>query len=250
MILPKTYKEICYFDVMVMKKIFDGVFDDEVHSAFLKFGRGDYGDKYLLNGKRQASKWAIKAGAEYVNFLVRKCLEKSGDGPVAMNGIIVSTMDLREEINFEIVKAGNFQGIRKLQINTEIEPAKILEMMDKYPRAFFALTFKGDDFILKVKAKAPKSGKPGKKSGDGPVADFCSLKTKDKSIVDELFFRVGDFKEVSVNHTINVESIVYPQNMNGLKPEEVRAQSKRKGKIIRKVIVDGVEKLSEASFVS
>jgi len=234
---------------MVMKKIFDGVFDDEVHSAFLKFGRGEYSNKYLLNGKRQASKWAIKTGAEDVNFLVRKCLGKSGEAAIAIKGIIVSTMDLRDEIEFDIVKAGNFQGIRKLQVNTEIEPAKILAMMEKYPRAFFALSFSGDDFVLKVKAKAPKNAKPGKDS-EGPKAEFCSLKTKDKSIVDELFFRVGDFKEVSVNHAINVESIVYPDNMDDLKPTEIREQSKRKGKIIRKVIVDGVEKISEASFVA
>ena len=37
---------------MVVKKIFDGVSDDEVHSDFLKFGRGEYKNKYLLEGKR------------------------------------------------------------------------------------------------------------------------------------------------------------------------------------------------------
>ena len=61
---------------MIIKKIFDGVFDAEVHANFLKFGRGEYKDKYLLDGKRQAKKWAVKAGAEYANFLVRRCLEK------------------------------------------------------------------------------------------------------------------------------------------------------------------------------
>jgi hypothetical protein len=234
---------------MVVKKIFEGVFDDEVHSDFLKFGRGEYKDKYLLDGKKQAKKWAIKTGPEYVNFLVRKCLNKVS-GTTDVKGIIVSTMDLRDEIDFEIKKAGNFQGIRKLQIDTEIEVSKIVEMMEKYPRVFFALSFKGDDFVLKVKAKAPKSAKPGKASEDGPKAEFCSLKTEDKSIVDELFFGVGDFKEVSVNHTINVEGIVYPKEMATMKPEEVREQSKRKGKLVRKAIVDGVEKISEAMFVA
>ena len=47
---------------MVVKKVFDGVFDDEVNAAFLKFGRGEYRNKYLLDGKRQAKKWAVKAG--------------------------------------------------------------------------------------------------------------------------------------------------------------------------------------------
>jgi len=43
-----------------------------VHLAFLRFGRGQYKNKYLLEGKRQAKKWAIKTGFEYSNFLIRK----------------------------------------------------------------------------------------------------------------------------------------------------------------------------------
>ena len=232
----------------VIKKIFDGIFDDEVHGAFLKFGRGGYKNKYLLEGKRQSKNWSVKAGAEYVNFLVRRCLERI-EGKVAVRGIIVSTLDLKNEIGFDIVKTGNFQGIRKNVINTEVETSDVLGLMDKFPRVFFALSFSGDDFVLKVKAKAPKSGKPG--SGDEkPVVDFCSLKTRDVSIVDELFFGVGDFREVNVNHVINVEDIVYPDDLESLKPAEVRELSKRKGFVVRNVSVDGVGKVSQAEFVA
>ena len=90
---------------MVMKKIFDGVFDAEVHANFLKFGRGEYKDKYLLEGKRQTKKWSVKAGAEYANLLVRKCLEKIS-GAIEVKGVIVSTLDLRDEINEKFVKSG------------------------------------------------------------------------------------------------------------------------------------------------
>jgi hypothetical protein len=234
---------------MIIKNIFDGIFDEGVHSDFLKFGKGEYTSKYLLEGKKQAKKWAIKCGAEFSNFLVRKCLEKF-DGPVGLKGIIVSTIDLRDEIKFEIKKAGNFQGVRKLQIETEISPEEIFDLMDRYPKAFFALSFKGDDFDLKIKAKAPKSGKPGKASEDGPRADFCSLKTTDNSLVSELFFGVGDFEEVRISHDIIIGQIVYPQNMNELKPEEIREQAKRKGKIIRRSFVNGKEQISEAEFVA
>ena len=233
---------------MIMKRIFEGAFDDEVHGAFLKFGRGEYRNKYLLEGKRQAKKWAVKAGAEYANFLVRKCLEKI-DGSVEVKGIIVSTLDLRDEIGFDVVKVGNFQGIRKNVIDTEVEASEILALMDKFPRVFFALSFKGEGFVLKIKPKAPKSGKPGK-GGEKPVADFCSLKTDDGGIVDELFFGVGEFGEVSVNHTINVMDIVYPANVEELKPSEVRELAKRKGVVVRDVVVDGVEHVSEAGFVA
>ncbi len=234
---------------MVMKKIFDGIFDEEVHANFLKFGRGEYKNKYLLEGKRQAKKWAIKAGAEYANLLVRKCLEKIGD-TAEVKGVIISTRDLRDEIKFDIKKVSNFQGVRKHAIDGEVEPAQIFELMDKYPKAFFALSLKGDNFVLKIKPKKPADGKKGKEEGDGPVADFCSLKTEDKGIIDYLFFGVGDFQEVRVSHQINVTDIVYPTNVAELKPTEVREMAKRKGIIIRTVVVDGITKTSEAEFVA
>ncbi|MCK5449851.1 hypothetical protein KAI32_03220 [Candidatus Pacearchaeota archaeon] len=232
---------------MVMKKIFDSVFDEEVHSDFLKFGRGEYKNKYLIDGKKQAKKWAIKTGAEYANFLVRKCLEKI-DGSVDIKGVIISTSDLRDEINFEIKKVSNFQGVRKHVIESNVESSQILDLMEKYPRVFFALSFSGDNFVLKIKPKGPKSEKKGK-DDEGPVVDFCSLKTENQEIIDELFFGVGDFKEVFVSHTINVTDIVYPANVESLKPAEIREIAKRKGIVIRNVNADGIEKTSEAEFV-
>lgn len=232
----------------VIKKIFDGVSDDEVHAAFLKFGRGEYKNKYLLEGKRQSDKWAIKAGAEYVNFLVRRCLAKI-DGRVVINGVIISTLDLGEEIEFDVVKVSNFQGIRKNVINTEVDASEILGLMDKFPRAFFALSFSGDDFVLKIKAKVPTSGKPG--NGDEkPIVNFCSLKTKDKNIVDELFFGVGNFVEVKVDYTISITDIVYPDNVAELNPTEVRELSKRKGAVVRDVNVDGRSETKRVEFVA
>lgn len=232
---------------MIMKKIFEGVFDEEVHTNFLKFGRGDHKNKYLIEGKRQAKKWAIKAGAEYANFLVRRCLEKI-NGSVNIKGVIVSTSDLRNEIDFEIKKVSNFQGVRKHIIDTEIKSSQILDLMVKYPRVFFALSFKGDGFVLKIKPKGPKTEKKGK-DGEAPVVDFCSLKTENKEIIKELFFSVGDFQEVYINHTINITDIIYPTNVENLKPTEIRELAKKKGILIRNVNADGIEKTSEAEFV-
>ena len=230
-----------------MKKIFDGDFDDEVHCDFLKFGRGEYKDKYLIEGKKQAKKWAIKTGAEYANLLVRKCLEKI-DGIVNIKGVIISTSDLRDEINFDINKVSNFQGVRKHIIDSDIEPSQILDLMKRYPKVFFALSFKGDDFVLKIKPKGPKAEKKGK-DDERSIADFCSLKTEDKELVNYLFFGVGDFREIFISHTINVTDIIYPDNIESLKPVEIRELAKRKGIITRKVNVDGTEKISEASFI-
>jgi hypothetical protein len=235
---------------MVIKKIFEKNFDDEIHNDFLKFGRGEFRSRYLLEGKRQANKWSIKAGPEFANYLVKECLKKVS-GRVKVKGVIVTTMNLSdEELGFEIKKRGNFQGIRKLEIDTEIEVEKLNNLINKYPRVFYALSFSGDNFDLKVKPKAPKSGKPGKESEEGPRADFCSVKTNDEGIIKELFFDNPEYKEAVVNHTIFVEDIVYPKDFQKMRPEEVREQSKRKGKIVRKVVVDGKESVVEAEFVA
>ena len=245
----KTYKEKLFGCDMIIKNIFDEVFDDEVHVAFLKFGRGVYKNKYLIEGKKQAKNWAVKAGAEYANFLVRRCLESVG-GSVKVTGVIVSTLDLRDEIKFDIKKVKNFQGVRKHVIDGEVSGEEIFGLMDKYPKAFFALSFKGDDFVLKIKPKAPADGKKSKKEGEGIVADFCTLKTTDEKILGELFFGVAKFEKVKISHEIDVTDIVYPDNVASLKPAEIRELAKRKGILKRIADVDGKEQISQAEFVA
>ncbi|NPE27086.1 hypothetical protein HNV12_03740 [Methanococcoides sp. SA1] len=234
---------------MIIKKIFDGAVDGEVHVAFLKFGRGVYKGKYLLEGKRQAKNWAVKAGAEYANGLVRWCLKDLES--VRAKGVIVSTLDLRDEISFDLKKVSNFQGVRKHVVDCEVKRDEIYALMDKYPKAFFALTFKGDDFMLKIKPKAPTSGKPGKDKGEGPKADFCTLKTADEALLKELFFDVVSFGKVRVNHEIEITDIVYPADMESLKPAEIREMAKRRGIVRRNVVVDEEERPVEtAEFVA
>jgi hypothetical protein len=229
---------------MVIKKIFSGINDEEVHDAFLKFGRGEYQSKYLLEIKKQKDKYSIKTSAEFVNPIVKKCLE--GQGKISVSGVIVSTIDLSKEISFPVGKVSNFQGIRKIPINLEINAKEILDLMNKYPRVFFALSFKTDSLELKVKPKAPKSGKPGK-DDEEVKADFCSLKTSDESLVKELAFDVSNFKELTATHTLKINEIIYPKD-SSLSPVEIREKSKRKGVVVRKLSIDGKEVVSEAKF--
>lgn len=232
----------------VMNKIFSGECDEAVHSDFLKFSRGNFGNRYLVEGKKQKDKWAIKAGAEFANYLVRKGLEKAS-GEIAVTGIIVATFDIRDELSFEVERVKQFQGVKQFIINATLEPKKLLEVMDKFPRCFFALTFALPGFELKVKAKAPKSGKPGTKTkgeDEGPRADFCSLKTGDVSVVKDLFFDFPDFKEIRINHTVEVKEVVIPKGVTN--PVEMREKSVRKGVVKRLVEIDGRKEQREAKF--
>lgn len=236
---------------MFIKKVFEGINDEEVHSDLLKFGKGTFDKKYLIEAKKTKDQIVVKTGPEFANFLVKKGLEGI-DGKIKISGVVISTFNLKDHFSDFVFspkeELKKFMGIVQLKINEEVEARRILEVMEKFPRVFFALSFSIKDFELKIKPKAPKSPKPSAKGEKEPTVDFCSLKTKDFEKIKDLFFDVNSFNNLSIEHTIIVENIEYPSNFSKMKPEEVREKSKRKGKIIRKVVVDGVEKITEKEF--
>lgn len=230
-----------------LRKVFEEEFDDSVHSELVKFSRGVFENRYLLECKKQASKWSIKSSVEFANFFVMRCLKKMDENEeIDVKGIIVSTFDLTGDVEFEIEKVKKYMGIQQAVIRTKTTPEKIWSVMEKYPKAFYALSFKTDDCELKVKEKAPKSGKPGSKGEEGPKADFCSLKTTDEDLIKDLFFDIPDFKEVKINHTIVVENIEIPQDVKD--PAKMREMAKREGKVIRKIYADGKKLEKEYLF--
>ncbi len=228
-----------------IKKIFSSTSDDQVHSDFVKFSKGTFNNRYLVDAKRQKNGWTVKTSAEFVNTLVRNCLEKVS-GSVALTGVIVATFSIADKAAFPVERVKQFMGIKQSLVNTTTTPENILSLMDAYTRAFFALSFSIGETQLKVRAKAPKSAKPAT-SGDKEVsADFCTLKTSDPSLVKDLFFDCGDFKEISLNHTIVIKEIILPKGVSD--PVQIREQSKRKGTITRIIKADGKEMKKEVEF--
>lgn len=234
----------------VIHQIFSGRGDENVHSDFIKFSRGVFENRYLIEGKKQKDKWSIKTSAEFANFFVRRCLEKSR-GEIEITGAIISTKDIISEFKFLIEDVKNYMGIKQFLINSKFDADKILEIMKKYPRAFYALSFSTDDYELKIKAKPPKSGKPGKRAKDNdgePKANFCSLKTSDPEIIIDLFFDFPNFNEIKIKHTIEIKEIEIPKNAKT--PKEMREMAIRKGIIKRFVDVDGKKEVKEVKFAA
>lgn len=233
----------------VIRKIFSGKCDEEVHRDFVKFSRGVFEDRYLISAKKQKDRWSIKTGSEFANFLVRRCLESasSASGKVKIKGVIVATFDVTKEAGFEVKGIKQFMGIKQMQIDSEIEPQKIISLMDRQPKAFFALSFSTSNCELKIKPKAPKSSKPAAKGEASELKiDFCALKTSDESIIKDLFFDAPIFKEIIVRHTLKIDEIILPKGEKD--PAKMRENAKRKGVLKRIVKVDGSEKISEKGF--
>ena len=229
-----------------IKKIFDGVSDDLVHLQFQKYSRGTFKDKSVVIAKNSKGLYSISTTSEYASEFVRAVAEELGDAPVKVTGAVISTRDLSGELKF--VNKKQFMGIKQYIIEDEMTKSQILGLCDKFPKAFLALSFTGPKTELKVKAKAPTSGKPSTKAEDTPKADFCKLKTSNMTIVRNLLFDVGDFKYVEIKHDYVINDMVMPTGETD--PLKIREMAKRKGVLVRQLKIDDKITKKEKSFVA
>ncbi len=236
-----------------IRKIFEDNVDEEVHNEFIKYGKGNFEDRYEVRVKSQkkGEQFSLWTSHEFSNLLVKKCLERS-DENIDVEGIIISTFEIDDDIDFPVKDRKKYMGMVKYIIDDTCSRDKLLELLNKYPRIFYGLSFESGNSKLKVKKKSPRSAKPGSKKKEGKKSkiNFCLLKTQNKEMVKDLLFDVSlDFKEVNVSHDINIDKIVYPENVEGLKPNEIREKARRGGEVIRKIDKDGKTEKKEKEFI-
>jgi len=226
-----------------IKKVYDKNFDEAVHLQFQKFSKGEFKNRAIIHAKFSGGKYTFNTSAEFANELVRDMAKKLGNNKTKITGGIISTVNLKEIPKYNnllahaIVK--QFQGVKNYQIDLELSGKEIIEIIDAFPKAFFALSFSVGDNLLKIKPKAPKSGKPGTKGEDAPKPDFCKLITKDKQFAESFIFEVSEFKKAIIVHDFFIDKIEIPEELK--KSEDfalIREKSKRVGKILRKATID------------
>lgn len=221
-----------------IKNVVDGRIDESVHLQFQKFSKGEFRNRALIEAKNTGGKYTIKTSAEFANELVKIMAEKIGERKTRVTGVIVSTSDLKGALTFKEIK--QFQGVKKYVLDGEMSGTEILNLLERFPKNFFALSFSAGEDILKIKPKAPKSGKPGSKGEEAPKADFCSLKTGDRDIGKSFIFEKPDFKTAEINHTFFIDKIIIPDELKASNDFAlIREKSKRAGRILRKGEIDG-----------
>jgi hypothetical protein len=231
-----------------IKKIFDDKIDESVHLQFQKFSKGEFTNRALVKAKNSGSKYSITTTAEFANELVRDVAEKLGNLKTKVTGAIISTSDFTGIIDFKEKK--QFQGVKKYVIEKEMSGNEIINLLEKFPKAFFALSFEveKDETKLKIKPKQPKSGKPSSKEDEKPVPDFCRLSTKDQKIGQSFVFEKPNFKEAEIDHVFLITDLVVPKDEKDF--AKMREMAKRKGTIIRNSKIDGKEIKTEKDFAA
>ncbi len=238
----------------VIKKIFDSKStenDEIVHVQFQKFSRGEFKNKAVMIYSHGKDRYSLSTTYEYANEFVRAMSEKLGANKTKVTGVIVSTRDLTGQLNF--VDKKQFAGVKQYIIDGEMSGADILDLLNKMPVAFFALSLTVGGSELKIKPKAPISGKPSTKSSDEKKikADFCKFYTTDKSLIQQFVFdkEITDAtKKAEINHIFSITDIILPKGESD--PFKMRELAKRKGKITRIVTIDGSSARKEHDFIA
>lgn len=228
-----------------IQKLCSGKTDELSHLQFEKYSRGTFKNKAIVQGKNSKGTYSFATTSEYASEFVRACAEELGDQRTKVEGVIISTKSLPENIKYGDIS--QFMGVKKYSISGEMSGEEIVSICDAVPRAFIALSFSTGKSELKVKPKAPKSAKPGTDSDDVKV-DFCKLKTTNHEFAKKLFFDLHEFKKAEARHEFNILDIEVPKDEKD--PVKMREKAIRKGKIVRKTIVDEKENIKEYPFVA
>lgn len=215
-----------------IKRIFLDRNDEQIHSQFIRFGKGIY------NGRAALSLWItgkIKLGSsfEFANDFVNLAAEF----PCKFSGIITSKDKLG--LTNEKLKS----GVYSYEV-VDIDSSKVREIADK--TYFMLLDAYGSGINLKMKKKLPKPGK----SGDSKIDDkFCVLEADLKywnKIKESFFWDINDCKKAKIVHEYHITDLVMPKNEKDF--VKIRLLTKRKGKIKRKIDVDGQQRVLEKEF--
>ncbi|MFH1325710.1 MAG: hypothetical protein ABIH49_03010 [archaeon] len=222
-----------------IKKIFQNKVDGKVHAQFQKFSKGEFRNRAMINAKATKDKFTINTSSEFAGDVIRIAAEKLGKNKAKVSGAVISTSDLTDKIDFKSKK--QFQGVKNYAIENEMSGDEIISLLDEFPKTFFALSFEAPEISIKIKPKAPMSGKPKPaKEGEKQKVDFCKLITTNREIADSFVFEKPNWKNAEIKHTFLIDEIKIP---NELKNEKdfavVREKALRKGKIIREAIIDG-----------
>ncbi|MBT4258112.1 hypothetical protein HOD88_02945 [archaeon] len=229
----------------LIKNAIDGKADDFAHIQFQRFSKGEFRNRAIIKAKRTKDKFTINTSFEFANELVKLTAEELGQDKTKVVGAIVSTTDLDDLIEFKEKK--QFQGVKRYLLDTEMSGEQILDLLKKFPKNFFGLTFEGKISKLKIKPKAPKAGKPGK-GDEKPKADFCKLITTNKEWGESFVFENPNFKKAEIYHTFFVEKMIMPEGEEDY--SKIRELAKRQGRIIRFAEIDEVESEKEYSFTA
>jgi len=226
-----------------IRKIYEKNIDEKTHQKFVRYSIGEF-EKEEFMIKKGSSFVQIKAGFEYLDVmfdLMAQCVNEN----VLLNGVIVTKNKIINELNEFGIEPKKVTG-KKYTIQETMSKEKFKEFVNKFNSNFLLLNVKSGKYSISVKKSIPKPGKL--------VEKFVTAKfdLKDLDLIKKEFLfdiKVDNFKDISIKHTYFIDEIIIPDEFKN-NPEEARLNAKRKGRIIRKIGIDGKTEEKEIELLA
>jgi hypothetical protein len=226
---------------MFIRKIFQNKQDNSVHFQFIRFGKGNYGMRAVMNVRKQKDKIKISSGFEYaLDFVEFVSLITDS---VKVSGIILSKNEIQG------LEGKKKKALFKYEIDKELKRDELKNIIDTCHFALLDCSAPGIE--LKTKKKLPKPGKGGK----GKVNDKFCVMTLDRKYFQKfheefLFDLPSEFKKARIEHIYEIKEIVIsPELKKSNDFVKMREEAKRKGEIIRKIVIDKKEIENKKDFL-
>lgn len=232
-----------------IRKIFQEKIDEAVHAQFVRFGKGTFESKAVINVSRN-DKIKVNTTFELANDLVLFAAELVGR--LKVSGIILSRQT-DAELKELLGKGEKKKNIISFSIARELS----LEELEKIAKTAYYMLLDCDaqGMSLRVKKKLPRP--KAQRGAKPPKIDnkFCVLELDKKfqqQLHNEFLFDLpSEFKKIRVSHCYIITDIIMPKILKGERDFALlRVLAKRKGKVIRNAIIDGKEVRSEKSFTA
>lgn len=229
-----------------IRELFDDKESEKAHKIIKRFGMGTY-PRETIYITRTAKSIKIQTGFEYTESLINLLCDLSSDD-VTFKGKIISGKNLEpllEKHGVKIEKSaskGKKIDLKEQTMSMDSFKKLVTDLND----TFALLSAKTGDYDLKVKTKMPKPGNLLEKH------TTLILKLSDEDTVKEQFLfdvDAGKFKKVQIETTYEIEDLEIPDEAKD-DPAKARLMARRKGKVKRKIMIDGEEQEKEFEFKS
>lgn len=202
-------------NMLFTDKIFKNKIDESVHDSLIRFGKGTFQNRAVM--KLSFSKGKLKLNCSYD----------------LIKDLTLIIADYAEKIN---VSGKIIKGKKKEEINDKISGAELKALCEE--NSYVLLNLEFEEYSMKVGKNLPKPGKDLKNN-------FCKCMFP-LEVLDKITEFEG-FKKLEIAHTFKIEDIIVPEEHKE-DFEQARLNAKRKGTLIRKIIMDKKESEEKINF--
>ena len=224
---------------MFIKKIFENKVDESVHQQFVRFSKGTFENRAIIRVKKSAN-ISVSTSFDLANDLVAFVSELAPKFKV--QGIVLSKQPL------EGLEGRKKTGLFEYTIDKELSGNELKKLSECYA-SLLDCSSQGIELNMKKKLPRPKPSS----SGASKVNEkFCVLVLDNRywsRVYDEFLWDMPpEFKKARIAHVYAINDIILPPGEKDF--EKIRLNSKRKGLLTRKAVVDGKEIAKEKEFAA